>query len=374
MSDPSFVRENIEDLQQLINRFRNRPQEKRLRLLLLLKSTPWRTPGDAARDVPCAPASAARWWATYRNEGLPGLLRNRRDDASIASIPASGGGFEVSSAPERTDPQQTEADGTERAQNEALAIQSRLIELLHRLPIDLPVGDWCREMRDVLQSAFADVDRVTISVNANCDLLHPEEYNPRLAIAQDAYPDDVHKGLGINRHDVTKTDVAEELISEFTRQGYPVDRYHPPFFLNLEYRGAYLGTVFLWCEKAGPQLSQRTIETFFQLKPFLVFAMSDVILRHHYTVPVERVFYSTLRQVASQAMLTPQEHRVITYRLLGYMYKEIAAELGISQDGVKKTLQQIYRKTGTGSHIEFFAKYFAPRIVPSRPAGTEATL
>lgn len=367
MSDPSFVRENVEDLQRLIDRFHNRPQEKRLRLLLLLKSDPWRAPGDAARDVPCSPASAARWWATYRDEGLEGLIRSRRPGAAGAPLSAPIGRAEVP-------PERTEASDNETTPNDALPLQNRLVELLHRLPVDLPVGDWCREMRDVLQSAFADVDRVTISVNANCDLLHPEEYHPRLAIAQDAYADDPHKGLGINRHDVTKTDVAEELINEFTRQGYPVDRYHPPFFLNLEYRGAYLGTVFLWSEKAGPRLSQRTIDTFFQLKPFLVFAMSDVILRHHYTVPVERVFYSTLRQVASQAMLTPQEHRVITYRLLGYMYKEIAAELEISQDGVKKTLQQIYRKTGTGSHIEFFAKYFAPRIVPSRPAGTEATL
>lgn len=365
MSVPSYVHENVEDLQRLVIRFRNQPPEKRLTMLLLLKSDPFYPFNALAQEIGCSPRSISRWWKTYLSEGLDGLLAGSRPDGSSSSFPHSKQTPDSSSALRHPDLSE---------QERAWSIQNLLVNVLHQFPVDQNIGTWCQEVRDVLQSAFDDVDRVTISVNTNCDLLHPEEYHPRLSIAQDAYPDDAHKGLGIVRHDINKADVAEELVREFERQGYPVDRYHTPFVLNLEYRGAYLGTVFLWREKSNPSISTETVETFFHLEQFLIYVMSDVILRHHYNAPVERVFYATLREVSAHASLTPQEHRVITYRLLGYMYKEIASELNISQDGVKKTLQQVYRKTETGSHIEFFAKYFAPRIVPPRSVEANGAL
>lgn len=311
MSVPSFIRENAEDLTRLVAQFRGQPQEKRLKMLLLLQANPSRSFEDIAQELECSPSTIRRWWKAYNTSNLEGLIGNSRSDTSPASAPQPHNqtalSFGASTSSERM------------IEEHVWRVQELLIEFLHQFPVDANIGDWSRGMRDVLQSAFVDVDRVTISVNANCDLLNPEEYQPRLSIAQDAYPDEAHKGLGIVRHDTATTDVAEELLHEFERQGYPIHLYHPPFVLNLEYRGAYLGTLFFWRENVAPLLSQQTIDILFQLEKFLVYAMSDVILRHHYMAPVERVFYSTLRQVASQASLTPQEHRVITYRLLGYM-------------------------------------------------------
>lgn len=363
MTVPSYVRESVEELKQLAVRHGNQPQEKRLRMLLLLKTDPDKRHVDIAHQLGCSARTVSRWMHTYRSGGLPALLGSRKRSRQQNDLPDS-------SASSKDIP------GHRRHSGGAFAwiIQDRLIRALNQLPIDADVGAWGRTVRDVLQEAFEDVDRITVNVNMNCDLLRPDEYNPRLSISQDAFPDDDHKGLAIARYDTTESYAGENLIREFQRQGYPVDEYHPPFILNLEYRGAYLGTLFLWRGLSEVPISEETIETLSQLEEFLVYAMSDVILRHHYIAPVERAFYSTLREITAQAALTAQEHRVITYRMLGYMYKEIAAELNISQDAVKKTLQQIYRKTGTGSHIEFFAKYFTIRVIPPHSPDTDAPM
>lgn len=403
MATTPFIYEDEQFLHRLLDQYRDTTQERKLRMLLLLKQNPATTLNDIAGQLERSARTIQRWLQVYQTQRLEGLLETRQlrnehhitDSELLAlrrvlsekrmetlediqrwlkeqfnrTISKRGISGILSRLNARhlwmvDEPLQTEPE----IEQHANSIRNRVIHFLHQLPVEIPVGEWCRETREILQETFPDVDRVTISVNTNCDLLHPKEYKPTFAISQDAYPDQGHKGLHVIRHSSgDDINVAGNLLREFQRQGYPVEQYHPPCVMNLHYRGAYLGTVFFWRELSKSEISEGTLQILEHLEEFLIYALSDVVMRHHYTSPVERVFYFTLRDVANQAKLTPQEYRVITYRLLGYMYKEIAAELSVTQDSVKKTLQQVYRKTDTGSHIEFFAKYFTPRVVPQRP-------
>ena len=56
-------------------RLRGRPTAVRVRALRLLKGGAARTLGACADLVGHSPRQVARWWATYRRGGLPGLLR-----------------------------------------------------------------------------------------------------------------------------------------------------------------------------------------------------------------------------------------------------------------------------------------------------------
>lgn len=401
MATTPTVHEDVQHLTTLLEQFRATPQERKLQMLLLLKSHSAMPYSHVAEQLQCSLRTVQRWLHIYQENGLEGLLQNRKHNNShhiseqeleaLRAILAEGemetlediqrwlhkqfgrhiSKRGISGILSRIDARHLwiikEEIGTNNSQEVANNVQNQIVRFLSQLPVEIPVGEWCRETRDILQDAFPDIDRVTISVNTHCDLLHPEEYKPTFAISQDAYPAPEHKGLHITRHSAEgEASIVETLLSEFQRQGYPIEHYHPPCILKLSYRGAYLGTIFFWRDRSKPQVSHNTLQILARLEEFLVYALSDAVMRHHYTTPVERVFYSTLREVANQAKLTSQEYRVIAYRLLGYMYKEIALELNVTQDSVKKTLQQVYRKTETGSHIEFFAKCFTPRVIPPR--------
>jgi len=54
--------------------------------------------------------------------------------------------------------------------------------------------------------------------------------------------------------------------------------------------------------------------------------------------------------------LTPREMETLNYITQGYLNKQIAAELGISEQTVKKYLASIHRKLNTNAHTEVAVK------------------
>lgn len=72
---PSAITEDEPTLRRTERARRGRPTAVRVQALRLLKSGAARSLGACARLVGHSPRQVARWWATYRQEGLPGLLR-----------------------------------------------------------------------------------------------------------------------------------------------------------------------------------------------------------------------------------------------------------------------------------------------------------
>ena len=72
---PLLITEDEATLRQVEREVRGRPTAVRVQALRLLKSGAARSLPGCARLVGHSPRQVARWWATYRNTGLHGLLR-----------------------------------------------------------------------------------------------------------------------------------------------------------------------------------------------------------------------------------------------------------------------------------------------------------
>jgi transposase len=72
---PQVITEDETTLSQLERRVRGRPTAIRIQALRLLKSGAATSLPACARLVGHSPRQVARWWATYRREGVDGVLR-----------------------------------------------------------------------------------------------------------------------------------------------------------------------------------------------------------------------------------------------------------------------------------------------------------
>lgn len=72
---PTVIREDEPTLRRVERQVRGRPTAVRVQALRLLKSGGARSLESCARLVGHSPRQVARWWATYRREGLDGVLR-----------------------------------------------------------------------------------------------------------------------------------------------------------------------------------------------------------------------------------------------------------------------------------------------------------
>src|SRR5829696_9851515 len=72
---PGVITDDEATLRRVERRMRGRPTAIRVQALRLLKSGTARSLAACATLVGHSPRQVARWWATYRREGLDGLLR-----------------------------------------------------------------------------------------------------------------------------------------------------------------------------------------------------------------------------------------------------------------------------------------------------------
>ena len=248
-------------------------------------------------------------------------------------------------------------------------LDDKYLHLLNNMPVDFDIKSWIEKFRGLLLELFDDVDRITVNVNTNCWLLEPEKYDPGFTIAQDAHSVnrlEQKQKIWVESHRDNQSP-SESLLKAFKEQGYPLEKYHSPIFYDYYFKSsAYIGTIFLWRDKNLKKTGPSTLNHIRSMESFIIFALTDLIVRHHYANPTERAFYDALHIMSKETGISPQEQNAVSYRLLGYSYKEIASELRVSQDTVKKLLQSVYRKTDTRAHVELFAKYFTPRIVPQK--------
>jgi transposase len=94
---PAVITEDEATLRRVERARRGRPTAVRVQALRLLKSGAARSLGACARLVGHSPRQVARWWATYRREGLAGVLReptypgktSRLTPAALADLQAA---------------------------------------------------------------------------------------------------------------------------------------------------------------------------------------------------------------------------------------------------------------------------------------------
>ncbi len=254
-----------------------------------------------------------------------------------------------------------------------LDIPEEMLRFLNSLPVTGDPFAWIPVFREELARLLGDVDRITVSVNFNCDLQDPENYRPEMSIAQHV-PVIQEEGMsGTTTLKSMHGTPIERLVEELHNQGYPLDDYYPPLGFDFYLSGqAYLGVILLWRERCNPPISDVSQKLMGSIEPFLAFVLSDLVARRQQAEPDVRIFSDALQQLTNQVKLSRQEQRVVILQLFGHSYKDIADLLGVSVDGAKHHLKMVHRKTGTRSYTELFAKYFMPRLNLQGDDGEEA--
>ena len=96
---PAVITEELAHLTTLERSLRGRPTAVRVQALRLLKGGVARSLAACAAVVGHSPRQVARWWATYRREGLPALLREPRYPGKTARLtPEALAGLEAAMA------------------------------------------------------------------------------------------------------------------------------------------------------------------------------------------------------------------------------------------------------------------------------------
>lgn len=239
-------------------------------------------------------------------------------------------------------------------------VPDHIVQFLNALPMTGDSFEWNYAFRDALQKLLGDIDRVGLKINLNCNLIHPEHYRPGIEVSQHAG----RESDTLLSTDSFETSWPSQQFIELARvSGTSFEEYHTPTTFDYYYKGtAYLGSIVLLRERRRTPISERTLDAMKALEPFIVFAMSDLVTRHNYSKPIDRVFGDIMREVAAEARLSTQDVRILTLMLMGLSYKQVADRMELSIDTIRKHTKRIYRKTRTGSLPELFAKYFTPRI------------
>jgi DNA-binding CsgD family transcriptional regulator len=236
----------------------------------------------------------------------------------------------------------------------------RLINFLNNLPTTGNALQWVTRLRTLLRDLFDEVDHVVINLNLDCDLDHPQLYSVDLYTTEHFAQN--HSTVVVSTVD-NALPPADRLLANFRSQGYPLDQYHPCCAIDCYFEGtAYIGTVFFWREKVNPPFSQQGRDRLARLRPFLNFLLSYIVARNQQQRPQDRMFNDAMSFMVQSAGLTDQERRVAVLLLYGHTYEEVSERLNLSVDTIRKHVKGIYRKTGTHSGPELFAKYFTPRL------------
>lgn len=377
--------ESPELLRRLEKHYRRQPQEIRIKALRLLREDPTIRIREVAASLGCSESSVHRWWEIYRREGLDAMIGIRRptqgksqemerleelrmrlregeflDTAQLGRLALEvRGGEEAARSRDSLHAGESVMPEPLRSADEVIHGTDIILRFLRTLPVAGGTHRWLETFREALREMLRDVDRVTVSVNVECDVRNPETYRPELVVAQHVSDSSEPTSLITAQPGAGAAGIAGRFISEMRRRGFPTDRYHAPedyvYFIS---GVAYIGTIILWRDAAKPKISERTLSLMGELEPMIVVLLSDCIARHQRTRPLDRAFHGALRTMIQEAGLTDQEARIAMLQLLGRSYKDIADLLTISLDTVGKHINSIHRKTCTHGHAEMFAKYF----------------
>ncbi|MDB5035391.1 MAG: transcriptional regulator, LuxR family [Chlorobi bacterium] len=392
------VSESLKELLRLEARYKGKPEAARILMLKLLKESPEREFEDVVPLVNYSRTTVKRWWRLYRGGGIDALLnlstrvRERQPGQPLHALKKKLDAGEFTSI----DDVQTWIDLIRAKSNGSVekgrigvsenlngaynrhvpaipqslpqggaSESDRLFRFLEDLPVTHNLDEWVGAFKAALRELLQDVDRITVSLNAQCDLINPDKYEPNVFVAQSVTTGQKTVDPGSMESGEDSRDPFKRLLDYLHRVKFPFEDYHTPhsqiFYFG---RQAYLGTILLWRDRGNPPISQETVHLMERLHGFLILILSDFVARHRVARPLEHVFNAAFSELARETGLTMQERRIFILLLIGLSYEEVAKTLNISVNTVRYHLRSLYNKTGTHGQTELFAKYFTPRYDP----------
>lgn len=403
------IREDIDELRERAEQSHGTPHAQRLEFLCLLKQNPEATLVSVGTSLGLSERTIQRWWERYKQGGIDRLLevakRGRKRGTTLpedklerfrqklgaegfASLDEAQAWLEDEldvtysrtsvwnlMRAEQVRPARWKTGQNGQYFSDSAPLDSTSNQIPHvipevaltfmnSLPTTTDVVTWINDFREALRRLLGDVDRISINVNTHCNLQSPESYNISLTVRQHMANEESEGNVNVNPAERNESaPPSHGLLDEMQRKGFNFKQFHSPHCFDYYYQEvAYLGSVILWRSSTMPPISEQSIETIQSLKPFMIFALTDLIVRHQQARPIDTIFNESLGQLREEAGLSPQESRIVVLQLLGHSYKDMADVLAVSVDTIKKHIKQIHRKTNTRGQSELFAKYFTSRI------------
>lgn len=397
------IRESLEDLQRLEAQYRGKPEATRITVLRLLKEDPNLGIESVGALVGYSKPTVKRWWRAYREGGLEAVIKMtsrhqpRPDEGMILlkqkvlagefadlkevenwldAYRAGRHGRARSRAivggdvPGARRTATAEKGGGMAAEPHPPLTAERLLQFVSSLPMTHDIQSWSASFREALQKFLGDVDRVSITLNVQCDLINPEKYRPDIIISQSIHSGSKAVNPILEGTDKDGREHLNRLMDNLRRRSFPFSNYHDPYTFVYYHGGhAYLGLIALWRDREKSRISKDTIDAMERLRGFFTYILSDFVARYQITRPIDNTFNHALAGVTAKTGLTMQERRIMILQLLGLSYEEVASTLNISLNTVRYHLRSIYSKTGAHSQAELFAKYFTPRYDPNQSTG-----
>jgi len=302
-------------------------------MLLAFAIDPTASATEIAGLIGVSMQTLKRWWSAYRRGGVPALIGASLGELTVAVPPSGDEG-------------------------------ARWTRFLDQLPLSSSAVEWIETFQSALVEFFDEVDRVSIALNAMCDLMTPGLYEPAVAI--------IDYGRGERApHVLVGADLNEDVVAarlqEFERRGFPLCDYHRPIVVVVTFAGrAYLGSMFFWRLRTRQPFSDDTTIRIESLSRFFEFMLSDAVARVRLADPVIGEFDEAFNAFITELKLSPAQIRVALLLVQGRSHDEIAEALDLSINTVRSHLRAIYARAGVSSAHEFIAHYSTPHF-SSRP-------
>jgi DNA-binding CsgD family transcriptional regulator len=366
----------------------------RIAALRLLKQDADLTIREAAEIVGCGERSLHRWIAVYQSYGVGAFLaeplRTEKITAEIADDVRQQLSKNEFNAPAEVHEYLRDVRGISCSLSSVNALLKRLSvkrslaverpargatvqstvdtgaewlrSFVETLPPLLSCTEWIERFRVALSNYLQEVDRISVDLNVRCLNNTIAAIAPNALLTRNIHNSARDRARVAFSSMPKPTAFGNRLLQQMHDGGFRFDRYHEPHVEEYHLdKGVYLGAIILWRSADKPPLLVESIDRLRSLAVTIRFLMSDCAARHQSTQPATQDFYEILNELVQTARLTKKQGYVLSLRLLGYSYKEVADALGISVQTVGRHLTTIHQKTGTQSLSELWAKYFAPR-------------
>lgn len=399
------ITEDVEDLQRLEKQYRGKPEFARITTIRLIKANENLSIGEVAAQIGYSVPTVKRWLKAYRTGGMDLLLQMNaggKQDVSdeglnqlkqkllagefhsfaeahrwidryhhslalrkLARQAIAGNGRKQSKARKEENRSGMESVAMDLQSNPPL-IPENILRFLNSIPTTYDSLEWNAGFRAALVEFLGDVDRIALTLNVQCEIIHPERETVTVGISEMTNGED-REIVAYTEEELTdETEHLARLFARMQRLNFPFENYQAPKGFVYYYGGVvHLAVMALWREKGKPPISERTLQTIEQLRPFLIFLFSDSAARNQVHKPGEGAFMRTIEQLTASSSLTLQEERVFMMQLMGCSYDEIAETLKISLNTVRSHVKAIHGKTGAQGASQVIAKYFIPSATRS---------
>lgn len=356
------IREELEELDQLRQFYGGKPEARRILFLLHLKENPKCTVAEAARKVQISDRRGRYWWDAYRTGGLRKLL-----DRRVWKKSELDGLAEPDSLPD-----------SRSHSVRAVSEDGNWVSFLNRIAIGSgetsDVRRWINGFKSNLQELLPDVDFVAMTVRTGIDVLSPGTGRVQVLSEVGSETEVLNRTMSSSKDEIPHFQI---LLDQGRRGGFPFENYRDElegfdYFLEPGKRersksdedDSYIASIVLLRLKHEPPISQSTVDLMERLRPFVIYCVTDFLVRSAWMSGEGGQLENLIRKVAGSSNLTAQESRVLLLGFLGNTYQEIADQLHVSVNTVQTHVRAIYRKTGVSKLGEIYAKFFSGRTLP----------